>query len=405
MAFLEENAVAVSDEVRLVYVDIMGRNIYNLFKAYHSQLAKLEEELKVMTDAAAQFETDSEACKKELQTSKEETGNGLTRIEGLRVQLKGYVTSEKNLVAGSNQMQEKLNEARAAAQKQQEENATLRDAAKKRVAEMEQLKGEIANLKPSEEKGEAEMKQLRACQKEMKRMNRKYDDLKRKATLLRTLAAKRLEERTDLLGEMYDASLEEADLRAALAEREHQINNGIDIVQTTRAKLEQVKATAKGNYEAFLTMATNALAGIVLPLPQAQAAGSSSSKRKAGASTAGSSPSKRPALAQAAGSSSSDPPAPSKQPKRPLTEAQRRAKNGARRERYQAMRPEERAAYNAAKRLPKVGGKGGKAAAVPVVVDLTNEEKDQSEEDQSEEGEDIDAVAEKVEEPESGEDG
>jgi len=50
MVFLEEHAPSVSEEIRLVYVDIMGKNLLNLFKAYHTQLIKLELDIATQAD-------------------------------------------------------------------------------------------------------------------------------------------------------------------------------------------------------------------------------------------------------------------------------------------------------------------------------------------------------------------
>jgi len=50
MTFLEDYSPPVAEEVRQVYVEIMGRNIHNLFKAYHTQLGKLEESIATQAD-------------------------------------------------------------------------------------------------------------------------------------------------------------------------------------------------------------------------------------------------------------------------------------------------------------------------------------------------------------------
>eukprot|EP00611_Tribonema_gayanum_P019451 TRINITY_DN336_c0_g1_i1.p1 TRINITY_DN336_c0_g1~~TRINITY_DN336_c0_g1_i1.p1 ORF type:complete len:749 (+),score=271.71 TRINITY_DN336_c0_g1_i1:64-2247(+) len=51
--FLSENAPETAEEVRNVYIESMGRTIYNLFRAYQAQLAKLELEIATKTDLIA----------------------------------------------------------------------------------------------------------------------------------------------------------------------------------------------------------------------------------------------------------------------------------------------------------------------------------------------------------------
>ncbi|CAM9642682.1 unnamed protein product [Phaeothamnion confervicola] len=53
MEFMADNAPEVAEEVRSVYIESMGRTIYNLFRAYHTQLAKLETEVANKSDLIA----------------------------------------------------------------------------------------------------------------------------------------------------------------------------------------------------------------------------------------------------------------------------------------------------------------------------------------------------------------
>lgn len=45
MQFMCDNAPAVADDIRAVYIESMGRTILALFRAYHAQLMKLELEV------------------------------------------------------------------------------------------------------------------------------------------------------------------------------------------------------------------------------------------------------------------------------------------------------------------------------------------------------------------------
>ena len=45
MQFMADNAPDAADEIRVAYIESMGRTISALFRAYHAQLMKLELEM------------------------------------------------------------------------------------------------------------------------------------------------------------------------------------------------------------------------------------------------------------------------------------------------------------------------------------------------------------------------
>ncbi len=53
MQFMCDNVPEAAEEIRMVYIESMGRTISALFRAYHSQLMKLELEMASRHDLIA----------------------------------------------------------------------------------------------------------------------------------------------------------------------------------------------------------------------------------------------------------------------------------------------------------------------------------------------------------------